>query len=82
MRRIKDSATFIRIFGVVQPIVVRVRTFLSTAYSKLCRDNRWQRRVIAMCAGFASVVFLISIIHLQTQRQRLAANFTAFVATR
>ncbi|MFA5774913.1 MAG: SAF domain-containing protein, partial [Ilumatobacteraceae bacterium] len=42
----------------------------------------WQRRVIAMCAGFASVVFLISIIHLQTQRQRLAANFTAFVATR
>ncbi len=35
-----------------------------------------------MCAGIASIVFLISIFQLQSQRQDLAANFTAFVATR
>ena len=82
MRRIKDSATVVRFLAAVQPVLVKVHTFLSAAYSKLCRDNRWQRRVIALCAGFASVVFLISIIQLQSQRQRLAANFTTFVATR
>ena len=82
MRRIKDSATVVRFLAAVQPIVVRVQTFLSSAYSKLCRDNRWQRRVIVSCAGIASIVFLISIFQLQSQRQHLAANFTAFVATR
>jgi hypothetical protein len=81
MRRIRNSATVIRISTAVTPVVSRLNTILSAGYSKLCRDHRLQRRVIALCAGVASVVFFVNIIQLQSQKQQLAANFTVFVAT-
>lgn len=81
MQRIRNSATVIRISTVVRPVASRLKAILTMGYSKLCRDHRQQRRVIALCAGVAAVVFFVNIIQLQSQKHRLAANFTVFVAT-
>lgn len=81
MQYLKNSGAVIRISNAVIPIVARLNSILNAGYSKLCRDYRLQRRVIAICAGVAAVVFFVNVIQLQSQKQQLAANFTVLVAT-
>lgn len=63
------------------PLIGRVKSVLGAAYSRLCRDHRLQRWAITSCAAIAAAVFLVNVIQLQSQKNRLAANFTVFVAT-
>ncbi|MEK7411544.1 MAG: hypothetical protein AAB327_09225, partial [Actinomycetota bacterium] len=81
MRRFTSSPTQIRITETLRPMVSRIKTLFSTWYSKLCRNRSRQRQLIAISAGVAAVVFLITIVQLQSQRQKLAAHFTVLVAT-
>jgi len=82
MQRLKNSGAVIRISTAVIPIAARFNAILNAGYSKLCRDHRLQRRAVALCAGIAAVVFFVNVIQLQSQKQKLAANFNVFVATR
>lgn len=81
MQRIRESATLIRVSTVVTTLATRVKTILGAGYSRLCRDNRVQRRTIALFAGIAATVFLANVIQLQSQKNQLAANFVVLVAT-
>lgn len=81
MQRIRNSATLTRISAVATTVAARVKTILGAGYSRLSRDNRLQRRAIVLFAGVAATVFLINVNQLQSQKSRLAANFTVLVAT-
>ncbi len=81
MQRIRNTATLIRVSTAVTTVAARVKAILGGGYSRLCRDNRLQRRAIALLAGVAATVFLTNVIQLQSQRNQLAANFMVLVAT-
>ena len=81
MQRIRDSKTLIRASTVVTTTAARLKAIFGGGYSRLCRDNRLQRRAIALLAGVAATIFLANVIQLQSQKDRLAAKFMVLVAT-
>lgn len=81
MQRIRNSPTVVRIDSVVRPVVSRLGGRIRGWYSRLCRDHGQQHQVVAICTVVAAVVFFANILQLQSQKQRLAAHFTVFVAT-
>ena len=82
MQRFSKSQTFAKFAEANKPAAMKLISWLSEQYAKLCRDQAKQRQVVAALAAFAALVFFFNAAQLQSQRARLTATTNALVATR